>query len=279
MYIIDGKGKRYWSVNGSVSSEITAQKFWPTCENIFTILKTRPDITGLKNKYISSSKTTYYFETKTIHTLVVTPDDLLELYSLNKLRYYNDTVWFSQDAILELYNQKHNTQFRYVSYGKEYNQVCRSLRFDNVTNVKFSIAELPDDWKVMFEVYTYQDFTRINSYTSKELERLEADKKAKANKDIFNTFLKSQVEETLKEFGLYYNDFYEAFRFKTVKDFRLFLQKAINDIIGAKLKAKGINCKGAIRLKGVMSCKIDCETLDIIDASDITLTEEETNNE
>ena len=279
MYIIDGKGKRYWSVNGSVSSEITAQKFWPTCENIFTILKTRPDITGLKNKYISSSKTTYYFETKTIHTLVVTPDDLLELYSLKRLRYYNDTVWFSQDAILELYNQKHNTQFRYVSYGKEYNQVCRSLRFDNVTNVKFSIAELPDDWKVMFEVYTYQDFTRINSYTSKELERLEADKKAKANKDIFNTFLKSQVEETLKEFGLYYNDFYEAFRFKTVKDFRLFLQKAINDIIGAKLKAKGINCKGAIRLKGVMSCKIDCETLDIIDASDITLTEEETNNE
>lgn len=279
MYIIDGKGKRYWSVRESISSDITAQKFWPTCQNIFTILKTRPDITGLKEKYIPSSTTTYHFETKTIHTLVVTLDDLLELYSLKKLRYYNDTVWFSQDAILELYNQKHNTQFRYVSYGKEYNQVCRSLRFDNVTNVKFSIADLPDDWKVMFEVYTYQDFTRINSYTSKELERLEADKKAKANKDIFNTFLKSQVEETLKEFGLYYNDFYEAFRFKTVKDFRLFLQKAINDIIGAKLKAEGINCKGAIRLKGVMSCKIDCETLNIIDASDITLTEEETNNE
>lgn len=279
MYVIDGKGKRYWSVTGPVSSDITAQKFWPTCENIFTILKTRPDITGLKEKYMPSGKTTYYFETKTIHTLVVTPDDLLELYSLNKQRQYDDTFWFTQDDILELYNQKHNTQFRYVSYGKEYNQVCRDLRFNNVVNVKFAIADLPDDWKVMFEVYTYQDFTRINSYTSKELERLEADKKAKANKDIFNTFLKSQVEEILKEFGLYYNDFYETFRFKTVKDFRLFLQKAINDIIGAKLKAKGINCKGAIRLKGVRSCKIDCEILDIINAGDITLTEEETNNE
>lgn len=279
MYVIDGKGKRYWSVMGPVSSEITAQKFWPTCENIFTILKTRPDITGLKDRYVPSGKATYYFETKTIHTLVVMPDDLLELYSLNKQRQYNDTVWFTQDDILELYNQKHNTQFRYVSYGREYNQVCHSLRFDNVVNVKFSIADLPDDWKVMFEVYTYQDFTRINSYTSKELERLEADKKARANKDIFNTFLKSQVEEVLKEFGLYYNDFYETFRFKTVKDFRLFLQKAINDIIGAKLKAKGIDCKGAIQLKGVRSCKIDCETIDIIDASDITLTEEETNNE
>ena len=279
MYVIDGKGKRYWSVVGSISSEITAQKFWPTCENIFTILKTRPDITGLKERYIPSGKATYYFETKTIHTLIVTPDDLLELYSLNKQRQYNDTVWFTQDDILELYNQKHNTHFRYVSYGREYNQVCHSLRFDNVVNVKFSIADLPDDWKVMFEVYTYQDFTRINSYTPKELERLEADKKARANKDIFNTFLKSQVEEALKEFGLYYNDFYETFRFKTVKDFRLFLQRAINDIIGAKLKAKGINCKGAIQLKGVRSCKIDCETIDIIDASDITLTEEETNNE
>lgn len=279
MYVIDGKGKRYWSVTGPVSSDITAQKFWPTtCQNIFTILKTRPDITGLKEKYMPSNRMGYYFETKTIHTLVVTPDDLLELYSLNKQRGYDDTFWFTQDDILELYNQKHNTQFRYVSYGKEYNQVCRDLRFNNV-NIKFAIADLPDDWKVMFEVYTYQDFTRINSYTSKELERLEADKKAKANKDIFNTFLKSQVEEILKEFGLYYNDFYETFRFKTVKDFRLFLQKAINDIIGAKLKAKGINCKGAIRLKGVRSCKIDCEILDIINASDITLTEEETNNE
>ena len=279
MHVIDGKGKRYWSVMGPVSSDITAQKLWPATETIFTILKTRPDITGLKERYIPSGKATYYFETKTIHTLVVTPDDLLELYSLNKQRQYNDMVWFTQDDILELYNQKHNTQFRYVSYGKEYNQVCHSLRFDNVVNVKFSIADLSDDWKVMFEVYTYQDFTRINSYTSKELERLEADKKARANKDIFNTFLKSQVEEVLKEFGLYYNDFYETFRFKTVKDFRLFLQKAINDIIGAKLKAKGINCKGAIQLKGVRSCKIDCETIDIIDASDITLTEEETNNE
>lgn len=279
MHIIDFKGKRYWSVMGPVSSDITAQKLWPTCENIFTILKTRPDITGLKDRYVPSGKATYYFETKTIHTLVITPDDLLELYSLNKWQQYNDTAWFTQDDILELYNQKHNTQFRYVSYGREYNQVCHSLRFDNVVNVKFSIADLPDDWKVMFEVYTYQDFTRINSYTSKELERLEADKKARANKDIFNTFLKSQVEEALKEFGLYYNDFYETFRFKTVKDFRLFLQRAINDIIGAKLKAKGINCKGAIQLKGVRSCKIDCETIDIIDASDITLTEEETNNE
>lgn len=279
MHIIDFKGKRYWSVMGPVSSEITAQKFWPTTNTIFTVLKTRPDITGLKNKYLSSGKAMYYFETKILHTLVVTPDDLLELYSLNKQRQYNDMVWFTQDDILELYNQKHNTQFRYVSYGREYNQVCRDLRFDNVVNVKFSIADLPDDWKVMFEVYTYQDFTRINSYTPKELERLEADKKAKANKDIFNTFLKSQVEKTLEEFGLYYNDFYETFRFKTVKDFRLFLQKAINDIICAKLKAKGINCKDAIQLKGVRSCKIDCETIDIIDASDITLTEEETSNE
>ena len=279
MHIIDFKGKRYWSVKGPVSSDITAQKLWPTTDTIWTILKTRPDITGLKERYVPSGSATYYFETKTIHTLVVTPDDLLELYSLNKWQQYNDTAWFTQDDILELYNQKHNTQFRYVSYGREYNQVCHSLRFDNVVNVKFSIADLPDDWKVMFEVYTYQDFTRINSYTSKELERLEADKKARANKDIFNTFLKSQVEEALKEFGLYYNDFYETFRFKTVKDFRLFLQRAINDIIGAKLKAKGINCKGAIQLKGVRSCKIDCETIDIIDASDITLTEEETNNE
>ena len=279
MYVIDGKGKRYWSVKGPVSSDITAQKLWPTTDTIWTILKTRPDITGLKERYVPSGSATHYFETKTIHTLVVTPDDLLELYSLNKWQQYNDTAWFTQDNILELYNQKHNTQFRYVSYGREYNQVCHSLRFDNVVNVKFSIADLPDDWKVMFEVYTYQDFIRINSYTPKELERLEADKKARANKDIFNTFLKSQVEEALKEFGLYYNDFYETFRFKTVKDFRLFLQRAINDIIGAKLKAKGINCKGAIQLKGVRSCKIDCETIDIIDASDITLTEEETNNE
>ena len=279
MYIIDGKGKRYWSVMGSVSSDITAQKFWPTTENIFTILKTRPDITGLKNKYLSSDRAVYYFETKTTHTLVVTFDDLLELYSLNKYQQYNDTVWFTQDNILELYNQKHNTQFRYVSYGKEYNQVYHSLRFDNVVNVKFSIADLPDDWKVMFEVYTYQDFTRINSYTPKELESLKADKRARANKDIFNTFLRSQVEKTLEEFGLYYNDYYEAFRFKTVKDFRLFLQKAINDIICAKLKAKGINCKDAIQLKGVRSCKIDCEAIDIINASDITPTEEETSDE
>lgn len=277
MYIETTKGKRFfYHKSRNVPTDKSIQALWPSGSVIWWIVKTRPNIAQqVKNICI------LYFKSEVINHLMINKNDIIAMYNDNKYRYFNfnNSLSFSVDKFVENYNKANGTDYKYISCGKEYNKVAYALSFDahSASDIS-SINALPDDFKIAVEVYNREDFKPITEYTKKEKEFFAQQKIKDANKSIFNTFLKTEVEKILEEYGLYYNDYFESFRFKSTKDFRLFLIKAVNEIIGEKLKEHGIYAQPAIGVKCIRSSKIDCESLDIINICDIAATEE-VNNE
>jgi len=284
MYIETKKGKRiyYDTVHKAYSScdnNSSIDAHWPTTDNLWNIFKSRLNIVDHAHK---SKVEMFYWMSNVVTKLVITKNDLLDALKNNQYNYFsfNNCLIIKEDIFIDKYNKENNTYIRYTSYGKEYNKYKSDLTFSAISSKDFSkINELPDDWTTSIEVYQKENFSLITDYTDAEKKSLAKYKTEDNNQAIFDTFLKQSLETIMDEFGLYYNDYSKAFRFKSVKDFRNFLVTAINEIIVKKLNENNINCLQIGDLINVRCMKIEPTEINIIKACDLTALNEEINNE
>lgn len=294
MYVTTRKGKRvyfdtlrqYNPASSKFENNSSIDKHWSTTDNIWNIFKTRPNIVDHTRK---AKTPILYWMSNVITKLVITKDDVLDMCKDNSNYNYfrsENFLIIKEDKFIDKYNKDNNTDIRYVSYGKEYNQFRLSLKFASYFDKDFrKIEELPDDWTTSIEVYRKEDFSPITEYTDAEKRSIAKYKLEDNNQAIFDTFLKQSLETIMDEFGLYYNDYFKSFRFKSIKDFRNFLVTAINEIIVKKLHEHNVNCLQIRDLINVRCMRIEPEAIDIIKACDITMLNDstistkETNNE
>ena len=284
MYIETKKGKRiyYDTVHKAYSScnnNSSISMHWSTTDTIWNIFKSRLNIVEHAHK---SKAEMFYWISNVVTKLIITKNDLLEVIKNNDYNYFkfNNVLIVKENKFISNYNKENNTDIKYVSYGKEYNKYKSDLTFSAISDKDFSkINELLDDWTTSIEVYQKENFNLITEYTDAEKKSLAIYKVEDNNQAIFDTFLKQSLETIMNEFGLYYNDYSKAFRFKSVKDFRNFLVTAINEIIVKKLHENNINCLQIRDLINVRCMKIEPTEINIIKACDLTALNEETNNE
>lgn len=284
MYIETKKGKRIYydtkhKAYNSCNNHSSIDMHWPTTNTIWNIFKSKLNRVDHERKLKTEM---FYWISNVITKLVITKNDLLDAIRNNHYNYFsfNNYLIIKEDAFIDKYNKENNTDIKYISYGKEYNKFKSDLTFNAISNKDYAnIYNLPNDWTTSIEVYQKENFNLITDYTDAEKKSLAKYKTEDSNQAIFDTFLKQSLETIMNEFGLYYNDYFKAFRFKSIKDFRNFLVTAINEVIVKRLNENNINCLQIRDLINVRCTKIEPTEINIIKACDLTALNKETNNE
>lgn len=103
-----------------------------------------------------------------------------------------------------------------------------------------SFDELEDDITVKFVMFNFnEDAELIIKRTNKEQEYLTKEEELKNHKRIYDTFIKTTVDNVLNEFGI--KQYGDGFRFKDYNAVRNFIYIMLKDNLSKRLKEIGID--------------------------------------